>query len=53
MAKAASDVGFVDLHGRVGVSHLNVFPFLHDFPDPMCHIPGRLVHHADDVDLAG
>ena len=47
MAKAASDVGFVDLHGGVGVSHLNVFGFPHGFPDPMSHIPGRLIGHAN------
>jgi hypothetical protein len=54
MAKAASDVGFVDLHGGVGISQLNVFGFPHGFADPVCHIPGRLIGHANvAAELAG
>ena len=47
MAKAPSDVGFIDLHGGVGVSQLNVSGFPHGFADPVSHIPGGLVGHTD------
>jgi hypothetical protein len=42
VAKLASDVGFIDLYGGVGVSQLNVFGFPHGFADPVSHIPGSL-----------
>ena len=47
MAKLASDICFVDLNGGVRVSQLNVFGFPHGFADPVSHIPGSLVGHAD------
>ena len=54
MAKAAADIGFIDLDGGVGVSQLNVFGFPHGFADPVSHIPGRLIGHADVApELAG
>jgi hypothetical protein len=54
VAKLASDVGFIDLYGGVGVSQLNVFGFPHGFADPVSHIPGSLVSHADITpELAG
>jgi hypothetical protein len=45
--KLASDVGFIDLYGGIGVSQLNVFGFLHGFADTVSRILGSLVTGND------